>query len=271
MKIGFFDSGLGGLTVLESVRRALPQASLFYLGDSARTPYGSKAPETVIRYSRECANYLSQWNLDLLVVACNTASSHALQVLQAEMPFPVVGTIDSAVKSACAQSTSGRIGIIGTESTIASRVFEKSLLEKLPDAQLLARACPLFVPLVEQGMFTGEIVDKVIEHYLSPFKPANIDTLLLGCTHYPLLSQAIEKFFEGRVNLIECSTALAEELAQRFGAISSDSPAQEHYFVTDQESSFKVLASKFLGAKEIEVVRVHELPELRALPVSVNS
>lgn len=263
--IGLFDSGLGGLTVFREVRQRFPHENLIYLGDTARTPYGSKGSETIIRYSRECARFLQSHEVKLLIVACNTASSLALDVLKAESPCPVIGTIDHAVESAVRVSRGKRIGIIGTEATISSGVYQQSLHRKAPGAAVFAHACPLFVPVVEQGLVEGRVVDAVVEHYLTPLRNSEIDTLILGCTHYPLLRASIQHFFQGEVQLVECAAAIADEVGEllaRSGELNpSTEPGAQSCFVTDAVSPFDRLAHTFLGDTAATVARV-DIPEI---------
>lgn len=258
--IGLFDSGLGGLTVLREVQRHLPNERLIYLGDSARAPYGSKGDETIQRYARECAQFLIDKEIKLLIVACNTASSIALKTLQDECHCPVIGTIDQAVRSALQNSRGGVIGVIGTEATIASGAYQHRLNELAPEIRVVAQACPLFVPLVEHGLYEGEVVDAVLEHHLSSLKAQNIDSLILGCTHYPLLSHAIRKYFAGRVEPVECSKAIAEEVSavlMNSGTLATGPARPFECYVTDGVSRFNQLASTLLGSQLESVVRVN--------------
>lgn len=259
--IGLFDSGLGGLTVLKELRKALPNEAFVYLGDTARTPYGSKSKATIQRYSRECARFLASCEIKLLVVACNTASSLALETLKEEMDCPVIGTVEPAVRAALAHTTVGKIGVIGTDATIASGAYRFALEAARPGVEIFVKPCPLFVPLVEQGMFEGEIVDKIVELYLAPMRDAGIDSLVLGCTHYPLLSSAISKYMGPSVRIIECSKAIAEDvlsLLEESGAAPSETPS-EHYFVTDEAGRFNHLAALFLGRSSLEAIRIETL------------
>ncbi len=263
--IGLFDSGLGGLTVLRELRKTLPNENFVYLGDTARTPYGSKSASTVLRYARECAGFLYQQEIKLLVVACNSASAVALDLLKEEASCPVLGTIESAVKSAIEVTTQGRIGIIGTDATIASGVYEKYLHQRNPSLELFSKACPLFVPLVEQGMLEGEIVEKTIEYYLQPLKDNQIDSLILACTHYPLLTSALVRFFGSQVTIVECSKVLAVDTKSLLSSSAllypndrADLPS-ENYFVTDEVSRFNYLGRLLLRSDTINAVKVDSL------------
>ena len=259
--IGIFDSGLGGLTVLRELRKALPNEHFIYLGDTARTPYGAKSVSTIVRYSVECASFLSNFDVKLVVVACNTSSAAALSELDERFPCPVIGTIGPAVRAAVAASRTKRFGVIGTQGTIASGAYDKALHLAAPGSFVSSLACPLFVPLVEQGMLDGEIVDKVIELYLAPLKSEGIDTLILGCTHYPLLTPRIQNFLGSSVKIIECSKAITEDVLEtlsRGGAVASG-PGQEDYYVTDEVSRFNHLAKLILQQDHVHAAHVEEL------------
>lgn len=261
--IGIFDSGLGGLTVLKSLKELLPDEQFIYLGDTARTPYGTKTRNTIVRYARECANFLLRRKIKLLVVACNTASSYALKTLIAECSCPVIGTIDHAANMAVAKTRSGCVGVIGTEATIASKAYEECLETLMPDLSILSKACPLFVPLVEQGMVEGEIVDKVVELYLSTLKSEAIDTLLLGCTHFPLLDGAITKFLGQQIEVLSCAPPIAAAVKQilhdRSLLRKQSGAGSDSYYVTDEVNRFKYLAKLFLAAESVEAIRVRGL------------
>ena len=256
--IGLFDSGLGGLTVLRELQIVLPEHSYTYLGDNARFPYGTKSVETIIRYSRECAQFLLKHEVGLVVVACNTASATALSILEQELPVPIIGTVGPAVREALEATRSGIIGVLGTSATIASHVYENSLRERDASIRVISQACPLFVPLVEAGMLEGEIVDKVIELYLAPLKAQQVDTVILGCTHYPLLLKAIQSYLGPDVAVVECSRAIAADV-QRILA-NNRAPAgettQTQYFVTDEVGQFNQLAALFLGERQVQAVRI---------------
>ncbi|MEZ4753688.1 MAG: glutamate racemase [Bdellovibrionota bacterium] len=267
--IGIFDSGLGGLTVLRELRKVLPKESFIYLGDSARTPYGNKSAATVLRYATECANFLLEKRIKLLIIACNSASAVALNVLEEECFCPVIGTIESAVSKALKYSVSKKIGVIGTSGTIASGVYQRELEKQSPGTSVYASACPLFVPLVEQGMLNGKIVSSIIDYHLKELKAAKIDSLILGCTHYPLLSGALHKYFGKGVELIECSKSIALEVFKTLKQAEALSEVQgsEQYFVTDDVGRFNALASLFLEKSSINAICIEELPSegLRSL------
>jgi len=239
MKIGIFDSGAGGMTVLKAIRETYRNVDIVYLGDTARVPYGIRSKETIIRYSKECANFLKDKGVELLVIACNTASAYALNELKREFPFPVFGVIEPGVRKALNSSRSKRIGVIGTQATIKSGAYQEMLRRK--GAQVYAKACPLFVPLVEEGMIEGEIARKIVEHYLGEFR-GKIDTLILGCTHYPLLKKEIENFL-GDVKVIDSSQATASSL--RDYVIDQGNGSLELYF-TDYSQNLENLIKLIL-------------------------
>ncbi|MBM3318970.1 MAG: glutamate racemase, partial [Candidatus Eisenbacteria bacterium] len=189
--IGVFDSGIGGLTVVRELRAELPGEEILYFGDSARVPYGTKSPETVRRFTRECVAFLIRRDIKLLVVACNTASAVALPLLAGELTIPVVGVIEPGVRAALARTRRRRIGVIGTEGTIASGAYRRALEGSVPGVEIHERACPLFVPLAEEGWLDGDVPARVARAYLGPLAAGGIDTLILGCTHYPLLRSVI--------------------------------------------------------------------------------
>src|SRR4051795_10474316 len=189
--IGVFDSGIGGLTVAKEVIRQLPHESVIYFGDTARVPYGPKSPETVRRYSREIAGFLRAEGVKGIVIACNTATAHALSVLRDEMDMPVIGVVEPGARAAVAATRRGHIGVIGTVGTIKSGAYERAIRALDPDVLITARACPLFVPLVEEGWIDHEATRLIAQEYLEPMLAAEIDTLVLGCTHYPLIKDLL--------------------------------------------------------------------------------
>jgi glutamate racemase len=256
--IGLFDSGLGGLTVLKELRKALPGEQFIYLGDSARAPYGSKSATTIRRYSEQCTEFLLTHQVKLMVVACNTASSLALEELSAICPCPVIGTIEPAVRTALSATRSGRIAVLGTRATVASGVYQIRLKELQPQLEIFALSCPLFVPLVEEGITTGPLVQQVVEMYLSEIRDLKVDTVILGCTHYPLLLESLQQFLGPEVALVECSKAIAESVLQLVGdtPVSGSNASITQYFVTDEAARFTSLARLFLGEESVAAVQV---------------
>src|SRR5690349_3608109 len=201
--IGVFDSGIGGLTVVRALRELLPNESIYYLGDTARVPYGGKSAATVQRYSLEIAELLLEENCKTIVVACNTASALALPELQATMSIPVTGVIQPGAQAAVAATRNGHIGVIGTRATIKSKAYERAIQSLDEAVQVTVRACPLFVPLIEEGWLEGEITDRIVRQYLTPLLEEGVDAVVLGCTHYPLLRGAIERFLGDKVQLVD--------------------------------------------------------------------
>ena len=246
-RIGIFDSGVGGLTVQRAIIERLPGLDTVYLGDTARVPYGNKSPEVVTQYSLRNARVLVAQGIDLLVVACNTASAVALPALREALSIPVLGVVEPGAREAARASRSGRIGVIGTQSTVASGAYQAALRALRPEAQVTARACPLFVPLAEEGWTDpeDEVVRLVARRYLGPLAAARVDALVLGCTHYPLLREAIAAALPG-VTLVDSAQAIAAEVASRFGA-AAGGPATHRFFVTDVPGRFAQLAGRFLG------------------------
>lgn len=251
--IGVFDSGVGGLTVYRELERALPHESLVYLGDTARVPYGTKSAETVVRYSLEAAHFMLRREVKMIVVACNTASSVAVEVVERETRLPVLGVIRPGALRAVERTRSGRIGVIGTRATIASGAYTRAIHAGRTDAEVLARPCPLFVPLAEEGWTDNAIAVQVAETYLEPFKSAGVDTLVLGCTHYPLLREIIGRVMGPEVTLVDSAESVAQEarelLNERPDLAAGDSGGtiENHFFVTDVPSPFQAVAERFLG------------------------
>jgi len=246
--IGVFDSGMGGLTVVREMIRQLPHESIIYYGDTARVPYGPKSPDTILRYSREITAYLQGEGVKAVVIACNTATAHALPALRREFDMPVVGVI--------------RVGVIGTAGTIKSRAYEKEILKLLPDAQVTAQACALFVPLVEEGWVDTEPTRAIARNYLAPLVSAEIDTLVLGCTHYPLMKTVIGNVVGREVRLIDSAYETARETASVLtaNALENTSPNEARYrfIASDAPDTFLGLGQVFLGSP-IERVETHTL------------
>ena len=249
--VGIFDSGVGGLTVLKQVARRLPGEHLVYLGDTARVPYGTKSPDTVIRYARACAAKLSGCGIKLLVVACNTASAFALDTLRSELPVPVVGVVEPGAREAVARTRSRRVGVIGTSGTVASGAYTRAIAALDPDIRVFARACPLFVPLAEDGLVSGPIPRAVAEKYLAVFRRRAVDTLVLGCTHYPLLRGAVAAAVGPGVRLVdsarETAKAVERELVQRGMLRDGGGPAVRRFLVSDGPGAFARTGARFLG------------------------
>ncbi|MCL2012302.1 MAG: glutamate racemase [Cystobacterineae bacterium] len=249
--IGVFDSGLGGLTVLKALHQLLPEESTVYLGDLARLPYGNKSAEVVCRYAHEAANFLLGHSIKLLVLACNTASAVALEGLQKRLSIPVVGVIVAGAMEAEKSTRNGRIAVLGTLGTIRSAVYQQALLALNPALRIVAQACPLFVPLVEEGWLQGEVPTQVARHYLQPALEAEADTVMLGCTHYPLLAPTLAAVLGPQVRLVDAAMATAQHVAQllRTHALLAQTPqpASHACFVTDELERFAQQAERFLG------------------------
>lgn len=247
--IGVFDSGIGGLTVLKHLVRIMPHERFVYLGDTARVPYGNKSAETVQLYARQCAAFLRQHDVKLIVVACNTASALALTYLQKEQPVPVIGVIEPAARRAVATTRNGHIGVIGTRATIASRAYEQAIARYSSESQpqIHSMACPLFVPLVEEGWLNSPATKLIAEQYLGDLRQNQVDTLVLGCTHYPMLSGVLSELMPNSA-LIDCGACTADDarkLIQPCDATSITTSIQ--LYVTDQTPAFADLATRFLG------------------------
>lgn len=249
--IGVFDSGVGGLTVLRELRCQLPVEDLVYLGDTARVPYGTKSAPTIRRYADEAARFLIEQQVKLIVVACNTASAVALEQLEETYRVPVVGVIIPGARRALEISRSGRIGVIGTEGTVRSGAYERAILNGNPSVSVFAAACPLFVPLAEEGWAEHAIAHMAAEEYLRPLLAHDIDTLVLGCTHYPLLKRTLQKIVGQDVILIdsaeETAKTVAAQLQQQELSCLTPSYAAPRYFVTDIPDRFMRVGGAFLG------------------------
>jgi glutamate racemase len=255
--IGVFDSGIGGLTVVKALRDMLPNEKIFYLGDTARVPYGGKSAGTVERYSLEIADILIEENAKIVVVACNTASSVALRKLEEHLPVPVTGVIRPGARAAIAATQNKRIGVIGTRATIKSGAYERELRSLNADVHISSRACPLLVPLIEEGWLEDKLTDRVIARYLEPLVDEGIDTLVLGCTHYPLLTEAISRAAGDAVKLVDsahnCAAAVQELLDQQGLRAPSRNSAGLEIALTDAPDNFLCVARKAL---ELEIGEV---------------
>jgi glutamate racemase len=250
--IGVFDSGIGGLTVVRELIRQLPNESIIYFGDTARVPYGPKSPDTVLRYSREIVSFLKDEGVKALVVACNTATAHALPALREEFDFPIIGVIGPGARAAVAATRRNKVGVIGTAGTIRSGAYEKAIRKLLPDVQLVAQPCALFVPLIEEGWVDTEPTRAIARNYLAPMVSAEVDTLVLGCTHYPLMKEVIGNVVGRDVRLIDSAHETAREAADRLRekGISNESPngAQYRFIASDAPETFLTLGQRFLGS-----------------------
>ena len=259
--IGVFDSGIGGLTVVSALRRLLPNERIHYLGDTARVPYGGKSAATVERYSLELTDILLAEDCKAIVVACNTASALALTTLCENTRVPVVGVIRPGAEAAVAASRNKHVGVIGTRATIRSGAYERAIRALDPGVKVSAKACPLFVPLIEEGWLDGEITDRVIRQYLEPLVEGEVDTLVLGCTHYPLLRPALETFLGDAVRLVDsaenCARAVSRLLERENLRAAADAEGELTIALTDPPDVFLEVARRAL---QIEIGEVELKP-----------
>ena len=249
--IGIFDSGVGGLTVLARIAERLPSESLVYLGDTARVPYGTKSADTVIRYAQSCARVVCGYNVKLLVVACNTASAYAIDALRDELSIPVLGVIEPGAQCAVESTRNGRIGVIGTRGTIQSGKYETLIRSLSPTAEIFSKPCPLFVPLAEEGWVDGDVPRQIVQAYLDELLALGIDTLVLGCTHYPILKPVIAEVVSEQVALVDSAEAtsavVAATLERTGGAKPPGLPGGRRFLATDDPESFSRAGKRFLG------------------------
>lgn len=244
--IGVFDSGVGGLTVFREIERALPHESLIYLGDSARVPYGTKSAQTVIRYSLEAAQHLVERDIKMLVVACNTATAAALPTLQQRLSIPVIGVVEPGARAAV-ERTSGRVGVIATEGTVRSKAYTRAIHALDGNIEVIEATAPLFVALAEEGWANTHVAREVAGIYLEPLIDQGIDTLVLGCTHYPILRGTIESVVGDQVAIVDSAETTASSVARALSDIASpNGQPQHHFLVTDAEERFRRIAAEFL-------------------------
>ncbi len=248
--IGVFDSGVGGLTVVKEIMRLLPEEDIIYFGDTARVPYGTKSKQTVIKYSFQCIRFLLEKNVKSIVVACNTASASSLDILQQSFDFPIIGVVEPGARTACKVTTGGKIGIIGTEGTVASGAYEKAVNNINNEITMLLRACPLFVPIAEEGWQDTEVALLAARSYLQDFKNSDVDALIMACTHYPLLEKTIEKVLGTGIKLVNPAyeTAKVLEYMVNSNGLKNDKnhKGEYKYFVSDNPVKFKKIGENFL-------------------------
>jgi len=261
MSIGVFDSGIGGLTVLKEIRKVLPSEKIYYLGDTARVPYGEKTKELIIRYSKEIVAFLLEKNVSAIVVACNTATALALNELKEIFKIPIIGVIEAGARTAINTTKNGKIGVIGTKATIKSGKYKEEIKLFNTKAEVIQKACPLFVPAVEEGILSGKLVNQIIKTYLDDFE-GKIDTLILGCTHYPLLKGAISKIYPN-IKIVDPAKETALDLKnilQKNEFLKNDAKKNEEvkYYVTDGQEKFKEIGIMFLkeDIKEVELIKL---------------
>ena len=250
--VGVFDSGVGGLTVAREIMRHLPNENIVYFGDTARVPYGSKSKDNIIRYSRQIIHFLKTKGVKAIVIACNTASALALDVVRGESDIPIIGVVEPGARAALDVTVSKKIGVIGTEATIRSSMYEKIIQGIDPEAAVIGKACPLFVPLVEEGFAKHQVTREIIDFYLSSFLETDIDSLILGCTHYPLLLSRIREYVGDKMTLVnpayETAMDLKKLLEER--GIENTGENQAHaaysFYVSDAADKFKQFANSIL-------------------------
>lgn len=265
--IGVFDSGVGGLTVTREIMRQIPNERIIYFGDTARVPYGSKSKETVTRYSRQIVRFLKSHQIKTIVVACNTASAYALDEIEKEEDIPMIGVVKPGAKTAAEVTVNGRIGVIATEATIESRLYNHYIQNLNKNVTIYGKACPLFVPLVEEGLLKDPVTDEIAGRYLAELKDIGIDTLILGCTHYPLIRSTIKDVMGESVTLVnpayETARELKEMLTER-GLLNDKKPAlgenQYQFYVSDTANKFKNFANSIIkyGILSAKTVNIEE-------------
>ena len=250
--IGVFDSGVGGLTVAREIMRNLPNEDIVYFGDTARVPYGSKSKDNIIRYSKQIIHFLQTKGVKAIVIACNTASALALDAVKDEFDIPIIGVVEPGARAALAVTETKKIGVIGTEATVRSAMYEKIIQEIEPDVSVVAKACPLFVPLVEEGFKKHHVTDEIIDYYLSSFKETDIDALILGCTHYPLLRSKIREYVGEKITLVNPAYETAMDLKLILEEQDMENPDVEgdhgsySFYVSDAADKFKQFANSIL-------------------------
>ncbi len=265
--VGVFDSGVGGLTVAREIMRQIPNERIVYFGDTARVPYGSKSRETVTRYSRQIVRFLQTKKVKAIVVACNTASAYALDALEAEIDIPIIGVVKPGARVAAETTRNGRIGVIGTEGTIGSGIYPQYIHRMNPDAQVTGKACPLFTPLVEEGLLQDPVTDEIASRYLSELIDIGIDTLILGCTHYPLIRSTVGRIMGEDVTLVNPAYETAVELRSLLkekGLLNPKPPAlgdnRYQFYVSDAADKFKRFANSIIkyGILSAKTVPIEE-------------
>ena len=263
--IGVFDSGIGGLTVAREIMRQIPNERIIYFGDTARVPYGNKSKETVTRFSRQIVRFLESHQVKTIVVACNTASAYALSTLEKEIDIPIIGVVKPGARAAAGTTKNGKIGVIATEATISSHIYGEYIKELNPHVQIWGKACPLFVPLVEEGLLQDPVTDEIARRYLTELIDLDIDTLILGCTHYPLIRSTIGKIMGDKVNLVNPAYETARELKEMLkekNLLQDEAPGlgsnQYQFYVSDTTDKFIRFANSIikygvLSAKQVNI------------------
>ncbi len=261
-----FDSGVGGLTVAREIMRNLPNEDIVYFGDTARVPYGSKSKDTIIRYARQIIRFLQTKQVKAIVIACNTASALALDAVKDEIDIPIIGVIEPGARAALEVTKTKKIGVIGTEATVRSAMYEKIIQEKEADVSVIAKACPLFVPLVEEGFKKHHVTDEIIDYYLASMKESDIDALILGCTHYPLLRSKIREYVGDKITLVNPAYETAMDLKDLLKKMDMENPDIEgdhgaySFYVSDAADKFKQFANSILPY-DIEITKQINIEE----------
>lgn len=250
--IGVFDSGVGGLTVVREIMRQLPEEDIVYFGDTARVPYGSKSKDTIIRYSRQIIRFLQTKNVKAIVIACNTASALALDAVRDEFDIPIMGVVVPGARAAVQETTTKKVGVIATEATISSEIYTRTMQAQEKDIQVEGKACPLFVPLVEEGFAKHRVTEEIIDYYLKSMKESDVDTMILGCTHYPLLRSRIREYLGEKIHLVNPAyetamdlKGLLEEQHMAHGVRDTEHASYDFY-VSDTADKFKQFANSIL-------------------------
>lgn len=265
--IGVFDSGVGGLTVVREIMRQIPDERIIYFGDTARVPYGSKSKETITRYARQIIRFLKAQQVKAIVVACNTASAYALDELETQIDIPIIGVVKPGARVAADATRNGKIGVIGTEGTVGSRIYTRYIKELNKEAEVIGKACPLFVPLVEEGLLKDPVTDEIAGRYLSELIDIGIDTLILGCTHYPLIRSTVGKIMGEKVTLVNPAYETARELRELLieeKLLSTQHPRlgenQYQFYVSDAAEKFKRFANSILkyGILSAKTINIEE-------------
>ncbi len=262
--IGVFDSGVGGLTVAREIMRQMPEERIIYFGDTARLPYGSKSQDTVLRYSRQIIRFLMTKEVKAIVIACNTASAYVLEAVERELDIPIIGVIRAGARTAVHSTRNGKIGVIGTEGTISSGIYTDVMRQMRPDIEVSVKACPLFVPLVEEGLLHDTVTDEIASRYLSVLKGRFIDTLVLGCTHYPLIRSTLGRIMGDEVTLVnpayETAVELKELLREKELTCQTRKDGEEEkyqFYVSDLAEKFTALATSILPNEVKETKKIH--------------
>lgn len=265
--IGVFDSGVGGLTVAREIMRQIPNERLVYFGDTARVPYGNKSKETITKYSKQIIRFLKTQNVKAIVVACNTASAYALDEIEKELDIPIIGVVKPGAKVAAEATRNGKVGVIATAGTIQSGIYTEYIHGMKPDIQVIGKACPLFVPLVEEGLLEDPVTDEIATRYLNELKDIDIDTLILGCTHYPLIRSTVGRIMGRQVTLVNPAYETAIELRSLLERENLLNPTtqrlgtnQYQFYVSDGADKFKVFANSILkyGILSAQVIHIEE-------------